>query len=38
MRRKTEEESGPVGGTDNRITCTHRINYQSGRDCATPGI
>lgn len=22
-------------GTDNQITCTHRINYQSGRDCAT---
>lgn len=21
---------------DNQITCTHRINYQSGRDCATP--
>lgn len=31
------EESGPAGGEiDNQITCTHRINYQSGRDCATP--
>lgn len=37
-RRRTRKRAGQQGaaGADNQITCTHCINYQSGRDCATP--
>ena len=36
-KRRGRRREGQLreGGIDNQITCTHRINYQSGGDCAS---